>query len=149
MSDTVEDVIEEGPPPEPPPPPPPHRLVNGVVVLLTEEEIAERAAEEMAEAAKPSPVPAAISRRQMLLALSAGEVITAEEALAAAMTGAVPAAIDAVFAGLSTDDALAARITFATMIEVERAHPLIGAMIAAELVTAEQADDLFRLAAKL
>ncbi len=100
--------------------------------------------------ANPEPVvPAQISRRQMLLALVAGEVITPTEALAAATTGAVPAAIDAVFAGLSPSDALAARITFATMVEVERAHPLIGAMIAAELVTAEQADALFFMAATL
>lgn len=34
---------------------PPHRLVNGVKVLLTEAEIAERAAEEAAQAARPAP----------------------------------------------------------------------------------------------
>ncbi|MBR0653308.1 hypothetical protein GXW78_26885 [Roseomonas terrae] len=94
-------------------------------------------------------VPATISRRQMLLALVAGEVITAAEAWEAATVGAVPAAIDAVFAALPDADALAARITFATMIEVERAHPLIGAMIAAELVTEAEADSLFVLAATL
>lgn len=94
-------------------------------------------------------VPSTVSRRQMLLALVAGEVITQAEALAAATTGAVPPAIDAVFAGLSEGDALAARITFATMSVVERSHPLIAAMIAADLVTEAQADELFIAAAAL
>lgn len=102
-----------------------------------------------APAAPAVAVPASISRRQLLLALVAGEVITPTEALAAATTGAVPAAIDAVFAGLPEGDALAARITWATTTVVERGHPLIAAMIAAELVTAEQADALFVLAATL
>lgn len=145
MSETIE-VVQPAPEPAPEPP---HRLVNGVKVLLTEAEIAERAAEEAAQAARPRPVPAVISRRQMLLALAAGGIITPAEALAAATVGTAPAAIDAVFARLPPSDALAARITFATMSEVERAHPLIGAMIGAGLVAAEQADDLFRLAATL
>lgn len=97
----------------------------------------------------PVVVPARVTRRQMLLALTAGGVISAEEALAAATTGAVPSAIDAVFAALPAADALAARITWATMSEVERAHPLIGAMIAAKVVSAEQADALFIAAAAL
>ncbi len=94
-------------------------------------------------------VPAMVSRRQMLLALAAGKVITPAEALAAATTGAVPAAIDAVFGKLPAGDALAARITWATMAEVERAHPLIGAMVAAKVVSADQADALFVMAATL
>lgn len=145
----MSDIIEDAPALPEPEPEPPHRLVNGVKVPLTEAEIAEREAEEAGYAARPQPVPSKISRRQMLLALTAGDVITAAEALAAAQTGVVPPAIDTVFAMLDPTDALAARITFATMIEVERAHPLIGAMIDAQLVTAAQADDLFRLAAKL
>lgn len=92
----------------------------------------------------PMPVvPASITRRQLLLSLAGAGLITAEEALAAAMTGAVPAAIDAVFANLPEGDALAARITWATMSVAEREHPLIGAMIAAGLVTEAQADSLF------
>lgn len=90
----------------------------------------------------PPPVPD-ITRRQLLLALVAAGLITGEEALAAATTGAVPAAIDAVFAALPEADALAARITWATMSVVERAHPLIAALIAAEVATPEQVDALF------
>jgi hypothetical protein len=97
----------------------------------------------------PPPVPSAISRRQLLIALTAAGLITEAEALAAAKTGEVPAAIDAVFAALPKEQALAARITWATMTVVERDHPLIQAVIDAKIVTAEQADALFRQAAEL
>jgi hypothetical protein len=97
----------------------------------------------------PPPVPAAISRRQLLIALAQAKLITEAEALAAAKTGEVPAAIDAVFAALPKEQALAARITWATMTVVERDHPLIQAVINAKLATAEQVDALFRAAAEL
>jgi hypothetical protein len=97
----------------------------------------------------PSPVPSAISRRQLLIALTAAGLITEAEALAAAKTGEVPAAIDAVFGALPKEQALAARITWATMTVVERDHPLIQAIINANLATAEQVDALFRAAAEL
>lgn len=88
-------------------------------------------------------VPASITRRQLLLALAGAGLITAEEALAAATTGAVPAMIDAVFAGLPDAEALGARITWATMSVAERDHPLIGALIVAKLATAADVDALF------
>jgi hypothetical protein len=92
----------------------------------------------------PAPVvPASITRRQLLLALAGAGLITAPEALAAATTGAVPASIDAVFAELPAGQALAARITWATMGVAEREHPLIGALVAAELATAAEVDALF------
>jgi len=97
----------------------------------------------------PPPVPDVISRRQLLIALAAAGLITEAEALAAAKTGEVPAAIDAVFAQLPSEQALAARITWATMTQVERMHPLVQAIINANIVTAEQVDTLFRTAAQL
>jgi hypothetical protein len=97
----------------------------------------------------PPPVPSAISRRQLLIALAQAGLITEAEALAAARTGEVPAAIDAVFSALPKEQALAARITWATMTVVERNHPLIQAVINANLATAEQVDALFRAAAEL
>lgn len=97
----------------------------------------------------PPVVPPSITRRQLLLALAGAGLISAEEALAAAMTGAVPAAIDAVFAQLPAAEALGARITWATMSVAERDHPLIGALIAAGLATADQVDALFTAAAQL
>jgi hypothetical protein len=97
----------------------------------------------------PPPVPGAISRRQLLIALVAAGLITEAEALAAAKTGDVPAVIDAVFAKLPKEQALAARITWATMTQVERDHPLAQAIIDAQIAPAEQVDALFRAAAKL
>jgi hypothetical protein len=94
-------------------------------------------------------VPATITRRQLLLALTAAGLITGEEALAAATTGAVPAQIDAVFADLPEAEALAARITWATMSVAERAHPLILAMINAGLATPAEVDALFVAGAAL
>lgn len=95
----------------------------------------------------PEPVPDVITRRQLLIALAAAGFISAEEALAAAQTGAVPAAIAAIFDLLSVEEALAARITWATMTEVYRQDPLIGAIVAAAVASAEQVDELFRVAA--
>jgi hypothetical protein len=97
----------------------------------------------------PPVVPPSITRRQLLLALAGAGLISGEEALAAAMTGAVPAAIDGVFAQLPAAEALGARITWATMSVAERDHPLIGALIAAGLATADQVDALFTAAAQL
>jgi len=97
----------------------------------------------------PPPVPAAISRRQLLIALAQAKLITEAEALAAARTGEVPAVISKVFAALPKDQALAAQITWATMTVVERDHPLIQAVIHAKIATPEQIDALFREAATL
>ncbi|MBW6402103.1 hypothetical protein KPL78_29925 [Roseomonas sp. HJA6] len=95
-------------------------------------------------AVQPVPVvPRSISRRQLLLALHGAGLITDAEALAAATSGAVPAQVDAVFGALPPTDALSARITWATMSVAERAHPLIGMLITAELATAEEVDALF------
>jgi hypothetical protein len=97
----------------------------------------------------PPPVPDVISRRQLLIALTAAGLITEAEALAAAQIGAVPAAIDAFFSTLPPAQQTAARITWATMTQVERHHPLVQGVINANLATAEQVDELFRAAANL
>jgi hypothetical protein len=96
---------------------------------------------------EPVPVPRVITRRQLLIALAASGVVSAEEALAAAQTGAVPAAIAGIFDLLPAGQALAARITWATMTEVYREDPLIAAIVAAGVATREQVDALFRMAA--
>ena len=95
----------------------------------------------------PEPVPNVISRRQLLIALAAAGFISAEEALAAAQTGAVPAVIGGIFDRLPAEQALAARITWAAMTEVYRGDPLIGALVAAGVATSAQVDALFRVAA--
>jgi hypothetical protein len=100
----------------------------------------------------PEPVPPApitLTNRQLFAALALTGFISEVEALAAGRTGAVPALVDAVFASLPAQDAFMARLTWATMREVPRTHPLIGAMIAANLATDEQVDGIFSLGASL
>jgi hypothetical protein len=72
-------------------------------------------------------------RLPLLIALAAAGFISAEEALAAAQTGAVPTATAAIFDLLPAGQALAARITWATMTEVYREDPLVAALVAAGL----------------
>jgi hypothetical protein len=112
------------------------------VVDLTPEEIA-------ALPPPPPPAPIILINRQLFAALALTGFITEAEALAAGRAGAVPAAIDAVFALLPAQDAFLARLTWATMREVPRDHPLISAMIAANLATSEQVDGIFTLGASL
>jgi hypothetical protein len=107
------------------------------------------AAEIEARRNTPPSAPAAVSRRQLLIALAQAKLITEAEAIAAAKMGEVPAVIDKVFAALPKDQALAAKITWATMTMVERNHPLIQAVIDTKLATPEQIDALFRAAATL
>jgi hypothetical protein len=95
----------------------------------------------------PPLAPDVISRRQLLIALAATGFTTAEEALAAAQTGAVPTAIAAIFDLLRAEQAPAARITWATMTEVYREDPLMAAIVVAGVASTEQEDELFRVAA--
>lgn len=91
----------------------------------------------------PVPVPYTITRRQMILQLVAQELITPEEALDAATTGAVPAAVQAVFDNLEPMDQLAAEITWATMSVAERDNPLVAALAAANEMTDQDVDAFF------
>jgi len=95
------------------------------------------------------PAPIILTNRQLFAALALTGFITEAEALAAGRAGAVPAAIDAVFDSRPAQDAFLARLTWATMREVPRDHPLISAMIAANLATSEQVDGIFTLGASL
>lgn len=103
----------------------------------------------MAFLTRPAAVPESISRRQLILALVAMELITPEEALAAARTGDVPAAVQATFDNLLPADKLAAEVTWATMSVAERAHPLVALLAAANDMSDGDVDDFFRLAAGL
>jgi hypothetical protein len=92
---------------------------------------------------------ASISRPQLILALATVGLITPAEAEAAATVGAVPANINAVFSTLPAADALAARVIWATMTRVERSDPLVCALIAAGLASANDVDGLFTLGASI
>jgi hypothetical protein len=103
-------------------------------------------------AAEPPPVPAlqaSITSTQLFLVLPAAGLATEAEAIAAAQTGAVPAAIDAVFAGLPAEQAFAARIRFARMTSIAREDPLVAALAAARSLTTAELDALFATAAAL
>lgn len=97
----------------------------------------------------PQPVPPAVTRRQLLLILRQLDIITDQEALEAARTGAVPATIQSFFALLSDADRVAAEITWATMSQCERDHPLLLGLAAQMNLTDAQVDDFFRTAATL
>jgi len=97
----------------------------------------------------PPPPPITLTARQLFAALALTGMITEAEALAAGRTGEVLAAVEAVFATLPAQDAFLARLTWATMRDVPRNHPLIGAMIAADVATDEQVDALFALGAAI
>jgi hypothetical protein len=112
------------------------------VVDLTPEEIAA-----LPPPALPAPI--ILTNRQLFAALALTGFITEAEALAAGRTGAVPTAIDEVFAELPAQEAFLARLTWATMREVPRDHPLISVMVAANLATSEQVDGIFTLGASL
>jgi hypothetical protein len=119
--------------------------VNGVDVPLDEADLAQREIDGL----PIQSAPIVLTNRQLFIALALDHFITEAEALAAARMGTVPAAIEAVFAELPNQDAFAARVTWATMREVARDHPLITIMIAANLATEEQVDAIFTLGASI
>lgn len=96
----------------------------------------------------PAPVPGTIRLLQFLAEGASRGIFTADEALAAARTGAVPAAIEAVFNTLPADQAFGARLAWAAMVEVDRASPLLAAVAAARGMSSSDMDDFFRVASK-
>jgi hypothetical protein len=97
----------------------------------------------------PAPIPTAVSRRQLLLGLVAGGWITEDEAVAAATTGAVPAALQAVIDTLPEADRIPARITWAAMTTAYRSDALWTAIIASGTATAANIDTLFDMASQM
>ncbi len=93
----------------------------------------------------PAPL-APITRRQLLLELKARELITPQEAIAAATAGAVPSSVQAVFDTLPEADRDEAMITWATMSQAERTHPLVALLQAVWQYPDEELDALFRSA---
>lgn len=115
------------------------RLVNGVVVAP----------------AAPDPAVARaamiVTRRQLLIALASPpwSFISAEEAIAAATIGAMPAAVEAAIADLPAAEAMAARVTWATMTQVERLDPLVDLLAATQGASPEAIDAFFMAAASI
>lgn len=96
----------------------------------------------------PQPVPGTIRLLQFLGQGVIAGIFSQDEALAAARTGAVPAAIEAVFGTLPADQAFQARLAWAAMVEVDRASPLLAAVAAARGMNTAAMDDFFRAASK-
>jgi hypothetical protein len=111
--------VENAKPPPPPPPPPP-----------------------------PLPV-TSITRRQLILILLQNGYITADEAVAAAATGAIPAFISGYFASLSAADRAVATVTWASMSECVRSDPMLASLATANNLSSTQLDALFAKASTL
>ncbi|MCA3371460.1 MAG: hypothetical protein INF89_18370 [Roseomonas sp.] len=133
----------------------PYHIVDGDALYGQAQEIAGQMGDELpfedsTDYVSPAPsAPIILTSRQLFAALALTGFVTEAEALAAGRAGVVPAAIDAVFAELPAQDAFLARLTWATMREVPRDHPLISAMIGASLATSEQVDGIFALGSSL
>ncbi|CAK0770069.1 hypothetical protein WCLP8_4470001 [uncultured Gammaproteobacteria bacterium] len=94
-------------------------------------------------------VPPAISKRQLLLASWQEGLITEAEAIAAASTGALPAAISAALTSLTADQQIAFRITWAAMVQVDRSNPFVPIMAQAFGKDDTEIDQFFLDAATL
>lgn len=93
-----------------------------------------------------------ITPRQLFIALAAPpfSFITSEEAVAAATTGVMPAAVDAAVSSLPSAQETAARITWARMQEVRRTDPMVELLAATQPGTTEEMlDAFFTFAAEL
>jgi hypothetical protein len=88
-------------------------------------------------------VPANISPRQLILGLLSAGLISADEALAAAKGGVMPAAVAAVVQSLPADKRTVAEVTWARMTVVERSDPLVGLLAQSAGKTEEDINQYF------
>jgi hypothetical protein len=99
-------------------------------------------------APKPE-VPHEISDRQFFQELAIMGLITQDEALAAVMTGTLPAAMVGFISAMPADQQFSARMALCGATVFMRSHPLTDAFGAAQGLTSDQIDDLWRAAAAL
>ena len=97
----------------------------------------------------PRPVPPEISDRQFFQALAIAGIISEADALAAVMTGDLPAAFEAFVAALPAGEQFGARMALSGATIFRRDHPLTAAFGAASGKSPAEIDELFRLAASL
>jgi hypothetical protein len=84
-----------------------------------------------------------LTRRQVFIALHRLGLFSAEETIAAAATGVVPAALEPTFAALPEPDQTDARVTFAAFQMAYRLDPMTAMIAAAVGMTAEQIDAIW------
>ncbi|KMO34897.1 hypothetical protein VQ03_22835 [Methylobacterium tarhaniae] len=101
------------------------------------------------EPAAPAAVLPAVSDRQFFQALAAAGTISQDAALAAVMTGTLPARIEAAVAGLPAAEQFAARMLLSGATAFERGHPMVAQLGAALGYDAAALDALWRQAAAL
>ena len=70
-------------------------------------------------------LPLVISVRQFLMGMAIDDIITQEEAIAAASTGAVPSFIQTMIDALPEDQAFAAEMSWRAMYQTERYNPIL------------------------
>ncbi|BAQ44412.1 hypothetical protein [Methylobacterium aquaticum] len=90
-----------------------------------------------------------ISDRQFFQALAQAGTITQAEALAAVMTGTLPARIETAVAGLPDDQQFAARMMLSGATTFERGHPMVEQLGAALGYEGKALDELWAAAAAL
>jgi hypothetical protein len=94
-------------------------------------------------------VPLTITRRQLIVQLLRSGIITSQEAIDAAKTGAVPSAVQNYFNTLSAQLKLEAEIAWASIDVYGRNSDLILALAAARNLTSTQVDNIFIAASRL
>uniref|UniRef100_UPI003569CBFE hypothetical protein n=1 Tax=Phaeovulum sp. TaxID=2934796 RepID=UPI003569CBFE len=129
------------------------RLPNGAVVAPAQAGWSSAQGYTLSEAPAPEPVEPSpeelraamppLSRRQVFIGLHRSGLISGPEATAAARTGEVPAAIEAVFATLPEPEATDARITFAAFTQAFRLDPTTLLLQAAGQLSDAELDEFF------
>ncbi|MBW0159603.1 hypothetical protein [Sedimentimonas flavescens] len=84
-----------------------------------------------------------LTRRQVFIALHRLGLITAPEAVAAAATGAIPAALEPLFTALPEPDQTDARVTFAAFQMAYRLDPLTAMIASAASLTETEIDAIW------
>jgi hypothetical protein len=127
------------------------KCVNGVYSEMTPEEEAEYQAYVATNlAANAAKVPTIISDRQFAHALALINLITKEAAIAWVSTGTIPLEFTQIIDALPDEtQRFGATMLLAGATQFERNHPMVEIFRVGRSMTAEQVDDIFRLAGTL
>lgn len=112
-----------------------------------EEELADDN-EEVLAFLNPHPIVVSISRRQFFQQAAIASIITEDEAVAAVMSGTLPAAITAFIASLPADQQFGAKMLF-SVDNFERSSPMTNAFGQTIGMSLEQIDGFFTAASAL
>lgn len=121
-------------------------LVDGV---LTDAEDGFDTQQAIDSAARPGPVPASVTRRQLMTGLALVGWITEQEALDALATGARPAAVETVIGSLPEDQRFAARMKWIGFQTAYRDDAMVAALAMAAGKSEQDVDDFFAFCATI